>query len=67
MGNTKCALEGKLRDLLNCESRESDSDTPDFILAEFMISCLDAFELASNKREAWYGVDLGETLAETRT
>lgn len=54
----KAELEKKLSDLLNCESRESDSNTPDFLLAEFMVSCLDAFELASNRREVWYGVTL---------
>lgn len=54
----KTELEKKLRDLLNSESREQDSNTPDFILAEFMVNCLDAFELASNKREVWYDVEL---------
>lgn len=54
----KTELEKKLSDLLNCECRESDSNTPDYILAEFMIGCLDAFELANNKREVWYGVHL---------
>ncbi len=49
-------LEKKLKDLINCESRESDSNTPDFLLAEFMMNCLDAFELTSNKREVWYGI-----------
>ncbi len=29
--------------------------------AEFMMACLDAFELASNKREVFYGVELGKT------
>lgn len=62
----KSELENKLRDLLNSESREQDSNTPDFILAEFMMNCLDAFELASNKREVWYDVELTptETLKE---
>ena len=56
----KSNLEKKLSDLLNSESRESDSNTPDFILAEYMMNCLDAFELANNRRESWYGVTLGE-------
>jgi len=54
----KTKLENKLGDLINIECRENDSNTPDFILAEFMMKCLDAFELASNKREVWYGVEL---------
>ena len=48
------ALKEKLTELLNSESREQDSDTPDFILAEYMINCLEAFELASNRREVHY-------------
>ena len=50
-------LERLLTELLNRACREEDSNTPDFILAEFMMKCLDAFELASNKREMWYGVE----------
>ncbi len=51
-------LEKKFSDLLNCESRENDSNTPDYMLAEFMVKCLEAFELTSNKREVWYGIEL---------
>ena len=54
----KTELEKKLADLINIECRENDSNTPDFLLSEFMMGCLDAFELASNKREVWYGVEL---------
>ena len=54
----KTELEKKLEDSINSECRENDSNTPDFILSEFMMNCLDAFELASNKREVWFGVHL---------
>jgi len=54
----KTDLEKRLSDLINCVSRENDSNTPDFILSEFMLRCLDAFELASNRREVWYGIKL---------
>lgn len=54
----KSKLEKKLTELINSESRENDSNTPDYLLSEFMMNCLDAFELASNKREVWYGVEL---------
>lgn len=54
----KSKMEKKLEDLINSESRENDSNTPDFILSEFMMNCLDAFELANNKREVWFGVHL---------
>lgn len=51
-------LEKKLQGIINEECRENDSNTPDFLLAEFMMKCLDAFELTSNKREVWFGVHL---------
>ncbi len=54
----KTELEKQLEGLINSESRENDSNTPDFILAEYMMGCLEAFELASNRREVWFGVEL---------
>lgn len=53
----KTKLEKQLRTLINSESRECDSDTPDHILAEYMMNCLDAFELAINKRDSHHHVD----------
>lgn len=50
-------LKAKFASAINGLSREQDSNTPDFILAEYLLGCLDAFELASNRREAWYGVE----------
>lgn len=54
----KTKLEKKIADSINIECRENVSNTPDFILAEFMMICLEAFELTSNKREAWFSVHL---------
>lgn len=51
-------FEQELRDLINRYSLENESNTPDFILAEFLIKCLEAFNEASNKREEWYGKKL---------
>ena len=41
--------------LLNRHSVENDSNTPDFIMAEFVSKCLDAFNNAVRERERWYG------------
>jgi len=41
--------------LLNCHSKENASNTPDFILANFLIDCLEAFDNTVLAREAWYG------------
>lgn len=44
-----------LEDLINLYSMENGSDTPDFILAEYLKDSLEAFDKAVNLREAWYG------------
>lgn len=46
----------ELASLLNRHSVENRSNTPDFILANYMARCLTAFELAIQDRENWYGV-----------
>lgn len=51
-------LEKRLQGVINSTCRENESNTPDFILSEFMMGCLVAFEAASNKREKWFGVHL---------
>lgn len=52
------SLETALSDLLNRYSAENGSNTPDFILAEYMMRSLKAFEQASLAREKWYGKSL---------
>ena len=47
-------LSAKLRILLNSESRESASDTPDYLLAEFILRCLKAYENAVKERDQWF-------------
>jgi len=45
----------ELETLINRHSRESGSDTPDFVLADFLHDCLRSFDLATNARDRWYG------------
>ena len=52
---TREDLAKKIRFVLNCASREGCTDTPDFILAEYMLSALECFETACRDREKWYG------------
>jgi hypothetical protein len=47
-------LNEELQALLNKYSRENFSNTPDFILAEYMMRSLSAFESATRARETWY-------------
>src|ERR1700690_3112201 len=43
---------------INRVSGENGSNTPDFILAEFLVRCLKAFDITSRTREKWYGKSL---------
>lgn len=45
----------ELEKLINRESRENGSNTPDFILAEYLAQCLVAFDHAVQARERHYG------------
>lgn len=41
--------------LINQNSIENGSNTPDFILADYLVDCLKAFDKAVEKRSKWYG------------
>ena len=41
----------ELRKLINTQGKENASNTPDFILAEYMASCLTAYETAVVERD----------------
>jgi len=45
----------ELESLINRHSKENGSNTPDFILAEYLESCLAAFDTAVQNRSKWYG------------
>lgn len=55
----------ELAALINRYSYENASDTPDFILAEFMSGCLEHFERATRSREHWYGRPVPGNAAES--
>lgn len=48
-------LREKIEHAINFCSAENGSDTPDFILAEYLTDCLAAFDKAMATREQWYG------------
>lgn len=43
-----------LRHLINVHSKENDSDTPDFVLAEFLAKQLDVLAATLQVRDVWY-------------
>ena len=48
-------FEEEIRSAINRSSKENDSNTPDYILSEYLLTCLDAFNEATQRREAYYG------------
>ncbi len=50
-------FRAELEQLINRNSMENGSNTPDFILAKFLAGCLEAFDAATHERETWYGRD----------
>jgi len=50
-------FEKELEALINKHSLENESNTPDWILAQYLIGCLAAFTTATRQRESWYGRD----------
>ena len=50
-------LEKDIQHAINCCCAENDSNTPDWILAQYLIGALAAFNTAVQQRESWYGRD----------
>lgn len=51
-------LRKEIEAAINRCSAENGSNTPDFILAEYLTDCLKAYDKASRAREDWYGYSL---------
>ena len=51
------SLEKKIEQAINSVSAENASNTPDYILAQFLTGCLATFNTAVQQRETWYGRD----------
>lgn len=49
------AFRKELQELINRHSMENGADTPDFLLADYLIACLAAFNSTTNMRDSWYG------------
>ncbi len=47
----RASLSNEIRNAINRVSAENGSDTPDFILADYLVACLEAFDAALRKRE----------------
>lgn len=48
-------FQKELKTLINRYSLENGSNTPDFLLAMYLVKCLDVYDEMVNARETWYG------------
>jgi hypothetical protein len=48
-------LASEIASAINRCSAENVSNTPDFILAEYLVSCLESFEKLAESRGTWHG------------
>jgi uncharacterized protein involved in tolerance to divalent cations len=54
-------FEGKLTALINSESMENASNTPDFLLTRYLMACLEAWNATTAFRDNWYGKSTDES------
>jgi len=47
-------FKDELRILINKYSKENNSNTPDWILAEYIEGCLEVYDKTQQKRAKWY-------------
>jgi hypothetical protein len=48
------SLYTEVKEAINKHSAENKSNTPDYILAEYLMDCLTAFENAIEQRDKWH-------------
>jgi len=48
------SLADDLRDVINKHSADNEANTPDFILAQYLLQCLNAFSSAVARRDTWF-------------
>lgn len=51
------AFRKDLEGLINQHSIENGSNTPDFMLAEYLVGCLEAYDKAVSHRDRWFGLE----------
>jgi hypothetical protein len=51
------SLEDDIRSLINLNSRENRSHTPDYILAHYLLKCLENFEYTTRLRDDYWQIE----------
>lgn len=52
--DTRADVVREFAQTINKHSLENGSDTPDFILAEYLMNCLESYNEAHRARKVWY-------------
>lgn len=55
MMRNESEFRSELQTLINKYSAENGSNTPDFLLAEYLVSQLNTWDQYVTRREQWYG------------
>lgn len=58
------SFRSELQTLINRHSKENESNTPDFILADYLVGCLNLFDDIVKSRENWYGREKEKSIIE---
>jgi hypothetical protein len=53
-------FEKELEILLNKHSKENGSNTPDFLLVDYLMGCLSVYNKTLKERDGWFGIDVWE-------
>ena len=48
-------IKSELAEVINRNSLENKSNTPDWVIADYLFDCLCAFNSATRARDNWYG------------
>jgi len=59
------SLQRDIAEVLNFYSEDSRAETPDFILAKYLLACLDAFKVAQREAAVWRGEHAEKDTAAT--
>jgi hypothetical protein len=59
-------FQKKLAVLINEHSIETETDTPDFALAQYLNDCLDAFGTVMKTRDKWNTVKNGQEINDLK-
>ncbi len=52
----------ELEELINKHSKENESNTPDFILAKYLRSCLIHANYLIKERDEWWGIEIDDSM-----